>query len=160
MACIQLLRCVQIWAGFILWWTPGGSPSQSCHCIPLGLGLGGCLVEASWSVQMIQQCRCTDFVPEPGNPPAWGTVKTEQVAPCEERKDRQTLKLHMIYSPSNMALHHTDATIQTNVLIYSFWGLWEHASIPQVTWDAAGRCFKGSKNMIFCQNKIEFWKAS
>ena len=59
-----------------------------------------------------------------------------------------------------MALRHIDASIQTNVLIYSFWGLKENASKPQVTWDAAVTCFKGSKNMIFCQNKIEFWKAS
>ena len=173
MACIQLLRCAQIWAGFFLWWTPGGSPSQTCHCIPLGLGLGGCLVEASWRVQMMQQCRCTDFIPEPGSvcplhPPAWGTVKTGQVAlraawfqvPMRGKKRQtDTCYIWFILLP-NMALHHIEAAIQTNVLIYSFWGLWENASKPQVTWDAAVRCFKGSKNMIFCQNKIEFWKAS
>ena len=152
MACVQLLRCVQIWAGLL-----SGGPQEGVRLSPVIVFLwvwtweGVSLKPAAVYKWFNNAGALTLFLSLGTLPPEARLRQSKSLHVRKEKTDRHLL--HMIYSPSNMALHHTDATIQTNVLIYSFWGPWEHASIPQVTWDAAGRCLRALKTWYFVKIK-------
>lgn len=90
---------------------PRRSPFQPYHCISLGLGLGGCLVEARWRKQMVQVHWPRSWAWECA-PPATSSLRcgSDRVSRCQSgvaqcdhaRKEKtDTHFLYIICSPSH-----------------------------------------------------------
>lgn len=135
MACIW--PCV--WWDLLSHWSPVYSPGWPLEWVlfnpfSLGLSLRGCSLRASYCIQVMRvhwlrswAWDCAHWLLPPDMLLRQGKLPLEHygsVWPTTRPEKKDTIKCNLFFFPTPNSIV-IDATIQTNVLIYSFWELLE-----------------------------------